>query len=150
MIRLFVLMLSGYALGVIGTVLAPTNAAVRRLCGTGAVVGAAGGAALALSVFATRTPFALDVPALLSVADGLAFRLDPLGAVFLFLVGLVASRCAQFDRHVARRSRTADSASDFAKSTRTSPDACARAVGLQIQTRAGAHVEALRRDRVDV
>ena len=96
MIRLFVLMLSGYALGTIAAVLAPTNAAVRRLGATGAVVGAAGGAALALSVFVTRTPFALNVPALLSVADGLAFRLDPLGAVFLFLVGLVAIPCAVY------------------------------------------------------
>src|SRR5713101_5065839 len=76
MIRLFVLMLAASAVG--------------------AVVGAAAGSALALSVFISRTPFVLDVPALLSIADGLAFRLDALGALFLFLVGLVAVPSAIF------------------------------------------------------
>jgi hydrogenase-4 component B len=44
-------------------------------------------------VFAGGTPFLLEAPGLLSVADGLAFRLDALGAFFLALVGLVAIPC---------------------------------------------------------
>jgi hydrogenase-4 component B len=94
MTLLFALMLAGYAFGAAAAVLSPGGAAARRLVATGAVVGSAAGLGLALQVFVTGAPFALEVPALLSIADGLAFRLDPLGAFFLGLVGLVAIPCA--------------------------------------------------------
>lgn len=93
MTLLFFLMLAGYAFGAIAAVLSPNGAAARRSASTGAVVGAGAGLALALAVFARGVPFALEIPALLSVADGLAFRLDMLGALFLALVGLVAIPC---------------------------------------------------------
>ena len=87
---LFFLMVAGYALGTVAAVLSPQGRAVRRGAATGAVVGGGAGLSLALAVFANGAPFALEAPALLSVADGLAFRLDALGALFLAVVGLVA------------------------------------------------------------
>jgi formate hydrogenlyase subunit 3/multisubunit Na+/H+ antiporter MnhD subunit len=57
------------------------------------VVGGGSGLALALDVLLTGAPFVLHVPAVLSIADGLLFRLDGLGAFFLGLVGLVAVPC---------------------------------------------------------
>jgi formate hydrogenlyase subunit 3/multisubunit Na+/H+ antiporter MnhD subunit len=92
-ILLFFLVLAGYAFGATAAVLSPAGAAARRFTATGAVVGGAAGLALALAVFAGGAPFALAAPKLLSVADGLAFRLDALGALFLALVGLVAIPC---------------------------------------------------------
>ena len=91
---LFFSMVAGYACGAVAATLAPTSAAARRWGATGAVTGAAAGAALALSVLASGAPLSLDAPSLLSVADGLAFRLDTLGALFLALIGLVAIPCA--------------------------------------------------------
>jgi formate hydrogenlyase subunit 3/multisubunit Na+/H+ antiporter MnhD subunit len=96
MIPLFLLMLAGYAFGAGAAVLCPNGGAARRWTATGAVVGGGAGVALALVVFAGGAPFALEAPALLSVADGLAFRLDALGAFFLALVGLVAVPCAVY------------------------------------------------------
>jgi hydrogenase-4 component B len=93
MILLFGLMLAGYAFGVAVAVLSPGGGRARRLVAMGAVVGAGAGLGLALGVFTTGVPFVLEVPTLLSVADGLAFRLDALGAFFLGLVGLVAIPC---------------------------------------------------------
>jgi formate hydrogenlyase subunit 3/multisubunit Na+/H+ antiporter MnhD subunit len=92
-ILLFFLMVAGYAFGTAAAILSPQGRAVRRRAATGAVVGGGAGLALALAVFANRAPFALEAPALLSVADGLAFRLDALGAMFLAVVGLVAIPC---------------------------------------------------------
>jgi len=96
MILLFFLMLAGYAFGTIAAILSPDGPAVRRWTATGAVVGAGAGLALALGVFVTRVPFVLEASALLSVGDGLVFRLDPLGAFFLALVGLVALPCGVY------------------------------------------------------
>jgi hydrogenase-4 component B len=96
MIQLFCLMLAGYGLGAAGAVLAPNAGAARRWAAMGAVVGGAAGLALALVALAGGARFALEVPALLSVADGLSFRLDALGAFFLALVGLVAVPCAVY------------------------------------------------------
>jgi hydrogenase-4 component B len=93
-IFLFGLMLAGYAFGAVVAVLSPGGGVSRRLVATGAVVGGGAGLGLALEVFATGAPFVLEAPTLLSVADGLAFRLDALGAFFLGLVGLVAIPCS--------------------------------------------------------
>lgn len=94
MIHAFLLMLGGYAVGAAAALGFPTQAGARRWAAAGATVGAIAGVALALMVFASGTPFVLTVPALLSVADGLSFHLDLLGALFLALVGLVAIPCA--------------------------------------------------------
>ena len=90
---LFGLMLGGYALGAGAAVLSPGRLTARGLVAAGAVVGGGAGIGLALQVLLGGVPFALDVPALLSIADGLAFRLDALGAFFLGLVGLLAIPC---------------------------------------------------------
>ena len=94
MTLLFFLMLAGYAFGAMAAVLSPNGAAARRSAATGAVVGAGAGLALALAVFASGGPFALETPALLSGVGGLVFRVDTLGALFLALVGLVAIPCS--------------------------------------------------------
>jgi hydrogenase-4 component B len=86
-------MLGGYALGAALAVLSPGGCGARRVVAAGAVVGGGAGLALALDVFLTGAPFVLHVPAVLSIADGLLFRLDGLGAFFLGLVGLVAVPC---------------------------------------------------------
>ncbi len=91
---LFGLMVAGYGVGAAVAVLTAGGGLARRLVAAGAVVGGGAGLGLALEVFTTGAPFVLEVPALLSVADGLAFRLDALGAFFLGLVGLVAIPCA--------------------------------------------------------
>src|SRR6266478_3069252 len=79
MILLFGLMLAGYAFGGAIAVLSPGGGPARRLVAMGAVVGAGAGLGLALGVFTTGVPFVLEVPTLLSVADGLAFPLDAFG-----------------------------------------------------------------------
>ncbi len=94
MIVLFALMVAGYAFGAGAAVLAPNDGAARRWTAAGAVVGGGASLAVAAGVFAVGAPLAVDIPAFLSIADGLAFRLDPLGAFFLVLVGLVAVPCA--------------------------------------------------------
>jgi hydrogenase-4 component B len=94
MLSLFGLMLAGYALGAALAVLAPGGRLARGLVATGAVVGGGAGLALALEVLLTGATFTLEAPAVLSIADGLLFRLDSLGAFFLGLVGLVAIPCA--------------------------------------------------------
>ena len=89
-------MLGGYASGRPARCLAPDGAAARRWAATGAMAGGAAGLALALAVFASGAPFLSTAPGLLSIADGLAFRLDALGAFFLALVGLVAIPCGLY------------------------------------------------------
>jgi hydrogenase-4 component B len=93
MILLFFLMLAGYIFGAAAAALSPHGAAARRWTATGAVVGAAAGLALALGVFITGVPFTFEEHGLLSVGDGLVFRLDTLGAFFLAVVGLVGLPC---------------------------------------------------------
>jgi hydrogenase-4 component B len=94
MAPLFILMLSGYGLGMAGALLSPPGGAARRWGAAGAVAGGVAGLALAVAVLAGGGPWVLQVPGLLSVGDGLAFRLDALGAFFLALVSLLAVPCA--------------------------------------------------------
>lgn len=96
MISLFTLMVAGYAAGALAAMGAPNDGAARRWSAAGAVVGGAASLAVALGVFTTGTAVGVDLPGFLSIADGLAFRLDPLGAFFLLLVGLVAVPCAVY------------------------------------------------------
>jgi formate hydrogenlyase subunit 3/multisubunit Na+/H+ antiporter MnhD subunit len=99
---LFGLMVAGYAFGAVAAVVSPGRGLARRLVAAGAAVGAGAGLGLALAVFATGAPFVREAPALLSVADGLAFRLDALGAFFLGLVGLVAFPCGIYGAGYSR------------------------------------------------
>ena len=92
----FGLMLGAYALGAAAAVLSPGRRAVRGLAALGAVVGGGAGLGLALAVLVGGATFALDAPTLLSIADGLTFRLDALGAFFLGLVGLLAIPCGVY------------------------------------------------------
>ena len=87
-------MVAAYAFGAVAAVLSPTDGAARRLAASGAVVGGGTGLAIALGFLGLGAPLAVEAPALLSVADGLAFRLDALGAFFLGLVGLLAVPCS--------------------------------------------------------
>src|SRR5215472_14698257 len=86
----FALMLAGYALGAATAILTPRGRSGRGLVAAGA------GLALALQVLLTGTPFGLEAPALLSIGDGLLFRIDRLGALFLGLVGLLAVPCGLY------------------------------------------------------
>jgi formate hydrogenlyase subunit 3/multisubunit Na+/H+ antiporter MnhD subunit len=90
---LFFLMTAGYVLGAAGAIVATNGGAARRWTAAGAVVGGGAALALALEILASGAPFLFEAPGLLSVADGVAFRLDTLGAFFLALVGLVAIPC---------------------------------------------------------
>ncbi len=96
MILAFSCMLAGYGFGAAAAVLGPGGRASRWLVAMGAVVGGVAGLTLAVEVFATGVPFVLAAPTLLSVADGLSFQLDALGAFFLGLVGLVAVPCGLY------------------------------------------------------
>jgi hydrogenase-4 component B len=90
---LFLTMVMGYVFGAVAAVLSPSEDAARRLTAVGIVVGGAASLTLAIEVLVTGAPLTVQAPALLSVADGLVFRLDGLGAFFLALVGLVAAPC---------------------------------------------------------
>ena len=87
---LFVMMISGYLLGLFFALLGGKGAFGRGLVALAAAAGAAAGFALGASVLLSGAPFALAVPELLPAAGGLALRLDPLGAFFLVLIGLGA------------------------------------------------------------
>ena len=93
MILLFFVMAAGYAFGAAAAALAPSDGSARRLAACGTVVGGVASLAIVAGFFVRDAPLLVEVPALLSVADGLAFRLDGLGAFFLALVGLVAVPC---------------------------------------------------------
>jgi hydrogenase-4 component B len=93
MILLSFAMAAGYAFGAAGAVLAPSDGSARRLAACGTVVGGVASLAIVAGFFVRGAPLVVEVPALLSLADGLAFRLDGLGAFFLALVGLVAVPC---------------------------------------------------------
>ncbi len=90
---LFALMVGGYALGAAAAMLSPDGRTARRLAAGGSVVGGGAGLAVALAFLVTGAPLTVAAPTLLSVADGLAFHLDALGAFFLALVGLLAVPC---------------------------------------------------------
>ncbi len=92
----FGLMVGGYAVGAVGATFWPGQRGVRGVSALGAIVGGAAGLGLALHVLIGGSPFALEAPAVLSISDGLALRLDGLGAFFLGLVGLLAIPCGLY------------------------------------------------------
>jgi len=99
---LLLLVVAGYGLGALAAVLLGSGRGGRVLTAAGAMVGAGAGLLLALDALATGAPFALDLPGLLSVAGGLALRLDSLGAFFLAVVSLVALPAALYGAAYSR------------------------------------------------
>src|SRR5262245_36814344 len=87
---LFLILVSGYGVGALASLLGFRQAYKRALGAAGAAVGAAAGLALGMVVILSTVPFSVSVPDLLPVAGGLALRLDGLGAFFLILIGLGA------------------------------------------------------------
>jgi hypothetical protein len=105
MIGLFGLMLAGYVSGAAIAVLTRGGGVARRLVAAGAVVGGGAGLGLALEVFTSGAPFVLEMPALLSIADGLAFRLDALAPSSSASSVLSASRAPSTGLRTPRRTR---------------------------------------------
>jgi hydrogenase-4 component B len=96
------LMCGGYAFGAAAAALSSQASAARRWATVGAGVGAAASLALALGIVISGAPFTFESRSLLSVGDGLVFRLDRLGAFFLGLVGLVALPCSIYGAGYSR------------------------------------------------
>src|SRR6266446_757635 len=90
MLTFFLVMVIAYSFGAFAALAGGRGATGRGLVALGAAAGAGSGLILGGIVMATGMPFALSIPELLPIAGGLALRLDPLGAFFLILIGLVA------------------------------------------------------------
>jgi len=93
---LFVLMVAAYGAGAAGALLAGAGRAARVLSAAGAIGGAGAGLLLGLHALAGGPVWALGVPDVVSVAGGLLFRLDALGALFLVLISMVAAPAALY------------------------------------------------------
>jgi hydrogenase-4 component B len=87
---LFWTMVGAYGVGALIALLSGPGARGRTVTALATVAGAGAGMALGGVVILSATPFVLVLPNLLPLAGGLALRLDPLGAFFLVLIGLVA------------------------------------------------------------
>lgn len=79
---------AGFAFGAVGSLTAVSNRGARLICAVGAIIGCAGAIGSAASILITGAVLQAAAPQLLAPAGGLAFRLDPLGAFFLLLVGV--------------------------------------------------------------
>lgn len=93
---LFFAMFIAYGLAALAAVLGGRKSSGRGLVALGAIAGAGAGLALGATVIATGIPFALSFPELLPLGGGLALRLDPLGAFFLVVIGMVAIPAAVY------------------------------------------------------
>ena len=89
LLMLFQVMAAGYLAAAAGLVM-PTPRLARILNGLGSVVGGAAGLALACAVLWGPDTLTIDVPGVLTVAGGLLFHLDRLGALFLAVISGVA------------------------------------------------------------
>jgi len=107
---LFLLLLAGYASGAAAALTLGTGALSRWGSALGAIVGASAGLALAAGVCIRGAVFSLDAPGFFGPVGGMAFTLDPLGAVFLALTSLVAGPSALYG---AGYSRTWDGRSEL-------------------------------------
>src|SRR2546427_200047 len=90
------LLLAGYASGAAAALALGTGALSRWASALGAIVGASAGLALAAGVCIRGAAFSLDAPGFFGPVGGMAFTLDPLGAVFLALTSLVAAPSALY------------------------------------------------------
>jgi hydrogenase-4 component B len=91
-----VVMVAGYAVGAVLSLMARSARAARMCTALGAVVGGAGGLGAAVSVFATRAPVDAVLPNVVAAAGGLVIRLDLLGAFFLALITTVSLPAAVY------------------------------------------------------
>jgi hydrogenase-4 component B len=93
-------MITAYAAGAL---LAPicSNSVFRRLGPIAAASGAAAGIAAAISVLTARSEYSLAIPGVFPFM-ALHFRLDPLGALFLLLIGIVGVPAAIYGIGYAR------------------------------------------------
>jgi hydrogenase-4 component B len=89
-------MVVGHAAGAGLAVLSPSDRIARAVTGLGAVIGSAGGLALAVAVLATGHPLEAGFPNLVGAAGGVAIRLDLVGAFFLALVAVVSLPAAVY------------------------------------------------------
>jgi hydrogenase-4 component B len=87
---LFILMVVAYALGMLGALASGNRVRGRWLAALGAVVGAAAGAALGAMGLIVENSLTLVAGDLLPLVNGLALRLDALGAFFLLVIGVGA------------------------------------------------------------
>jgi hydrogenase-4 component B len=93
----FIFMLLAYSAGALTALVGGGRGWLGRgLVAIGAMVGAGAGLALAGSVILSGNSFSLSIPALLPVGGGLVLSLDPLGAFFLFLIGIGAIPAALY------------------------------------------------------
>jgi hydrogenase-4 component B len=99
---LFVLLIAGYASGAAAALALGTSALSRWASALGAIVGASAGLALAAGVCIRGAAFSLEAPGFFGPVGGMAFTLDPLGAVFLALTSLVAAPSALYGAGYAR------------------------------------------------
>ena len=93
---LLLLMVGGYATGAVCALLLRRGRAARGLTAAGAMVGGVAGLGLGLQALMTGASFDLDLPQVLTIAGGLALRLDALGAFFLAVVSLIAIPAALY------------------------------------------------------
>lgn len=87
---LFLSMILPYTAGVLAALIGGKGKWGRSLVALGAILGAGAGMVLGATVIVSGTPFSLFLPGLLSIGGGFVLHLDPLGAFFLILIGLVA------------------------------------------------------------
>ena len=99
---LFLLLVGGYASGAAAAVALGTGALSRWASALGAIAGASAGLALAAGACVGGATFSLDAPGFFGPAGGLAFTIDPLGAVFLALTSLVAAPSALYGAGYSR------------------------------------------------
>jgi formate hydrogenlyase subunit 3/multisubunit Na+/H+ antiporter MnhD subunit len=93
MMPLFLLMLSGYALGALGGLVFGRGVLSRGLSALGAVISAGSGLALGVTALASDGLIQFSIPSFLP-PTGFALRLDGLGAFFLIVIGLVGASLA--------------------------------------------------------
>jgi hydrogenase-4 component B len=86
----FLCMVFAYTAGMIAALVGGSSKLRRYLMGISAVIGAGAGSALGMSVILSGTFFSLSLPGFLPLGGGFILSLDPLGAFFLALIGLVA------------------------------------------------------------
>ncbi|HKC10216.1 MAG TPA: hypothetical protein VKJ67_25310, partial [Methylomirabilota bacterium] len=87
----FIAMVAAYGAGAAVALLAGSGPVARALSAAGAIAGAGAGLLLGLHALAGAGAWTVAVPEVVSVAGGLLFRLDALGALFLVLVSMVAA-----------------------------------------------------------
>ncbi|MGZ8497928.1 MAG: hydrogenase 4 subunit B [Candidatus Binatia bacterium] len=95
MMSLFLLMLSGYALGALGGLAFGRGVLSRGLPALGAVISSGAGFALGVTALASDGLIQFSIPSFLPLT-GVALRLDGLGAFFLIVIGLVGASASLY------------------------------------------------------